>query len=198
MRAATQVFDMLASERDATPALIAEAASAFGTLGDELDRPGTPSLGDLAVAVTAYRRNLELDERALHLDPNFARARRGLAIVPVKIANLEIETDPAQAVADYQLAEQRFETLLESRQDSLSALRMRANLVRHKVPALRELGEYAQAIPLFAQAVAIQKRISSADPKDNRSLFDLYVDLTQEGCDCECQPPRAGDGGKHK
>jgi eukaryotic-like serine/threonine-protein kinase len=185
MQAATQAYERLVAERDATPALISEAGAAYGTLGDELGQPGTPSLGDLAGAIDAYRKNIRLDERALSLDPNFPRARRGLGIVQLKIGNVEIETDPAQALEDYQLAEERFDALPESKQDGLSTLRIRANVVRKKATAMRELGEYAQAIPLFDQALAIQKQIAAADPKDNRSLFDVYVDLTQKAYDYE-------------
>ena len=185
MQAATQAYERLVAERDATPALISEAGAAYGTLGDELGQPGTPSLGDLAGAIDAYRKDIRLDERALSLDPNFPRARRGLGIVQLKIGNVEIETDPAQALKDYQLAEERFDALPESKQDGLSTLRIRANVVRKKATAMRELGEYAQAIPLFDQALAIQKQIAAADPKDNRSLFDVYVDLTQKAYDYE-------------
>ena len=185
MQAATEAYDRLVAERDATPALISEAGAAYGTLGDELGQPGTPSLGDLAGAIDAYRKDIRLDERALSLDPNFPRARRGLGIVQLKIGNVEIETDPAQALQDYQLAEERFDALPESKQDGLSTLRIRANVVRKKATAMRELGEYAQAIPLFDQALAIQKQIAAADPKDNRSLFDVYVDLTQKAYDYE-------------
>ena len=185
MQAATEAYERLVAERDATPALISEAGAAYGTLGDELGQPGTPSLGDLAGAIDAYRKDIRLDERALSLDPNFPRARRGLGIVQLKIGNVEIETDPAQALEDYRLAEERFDALPESKQDGLSTLRIRANVVRKKATAMRELGEYAQAIPLFDQALAIQKQIAAADPKDNRSLFDVYVDLTQKAYDYE-------------
>lgn len=185
MQAATEAYERLVAERDATPALISEAGAAYGTLGDELGQPGTPSLGDLAGAIDAYRKDIRLDERALSLDPNFPRARRGLGIVQLKIGNVEIETDPAQALEDYRLAEERFDALPESKQDGLSTLRIRANVVRKKATAMRELGEYAQAIPLFDQALAIQKQIAAADPNDNRSLFDVYVDLTQKAYDYE-------------
>src|ERR1019366_804634 len=47
------------------------------------------------------------------------------------------------------------------------------------------LGEYNQAVPFFEQALSIQKQIAAADPKDTRSRFDVYVDLTQAACDYE-------------
>jgi tetratricopeptide (TPR) repeat protein len=185
LQAATQAFDRLVAELDATPALLSEVAAAYGTLGDELGQPGTPNLGDAAGALVAYRRDIELQERALRIDPNFPRARRGLAIAQLKIGNIEIDTDPAQALKDYELAEKRFDALPESRQNGMSSQRMRANILRKKAMAMRELGEYNQAVPFFEQALSIQKQIAAADPKDTRSRFDVYVDLTQAACDYE-------------
>jgi tetratricopeptide (TPR) repeat protein len=73
----------------------------------------------------------------------------------------------------------KVDALPESRQNGLSSARLRANLLRKKAMAMRELAEYSQAAPLFDQALTIQKQIAAADPKDTRSLFDVYVDLTQ-------------------
>ncbi len=195
MRAATQAFERLVAEQDTTPALICEAASAYGTLGDELGQPGTPSLGDVTGALAAYRRNIQLYERALRVDADFPRARRGLGIVSLKIGNIEIETDPSQALRDYEFAEQRFDALPESKQSGVSSDRLRANLLRKKAMAMRELGEYSQAAPLFDQALTIQKQIAAADPKDTRSLFDVYVDLTQaaENYEDSADPAFAAD-----
>ena len=179
MRAAVEVFDKLIAARDATPALICDAGSAYGTLGDELGQPGTPSMGDLSGALGVYRKVIELDEKALILDPNFVRARRAVVINKMKIGNVEIETDPAQALKDYTVALERFDALPESKQDTLSSLRLRANLIRKRAMALRELAQYAPAAPLFNQALAIQRQIAAQDLKDSRSQFDVYVDLSQ-------------------
>jgi tetratricopeptide (TPR) repeat protein len=179
MQAATQAFERLIAGHDAAPVLICEAASAYGALGDELGQPGTPSMGELAGALTAYRRTLQLYDRALGIDPNFARARRGLSLSMLKIGTIEIETDPAQALKDFELAAQRYEALPDSRQNGISTARMHANLLRKRAMAMRELGEFVQAAPLFDQALTIQKQIAAADPKDTRSLVDVYVDFTQ-------------------
>ena len=162
-----------------------DAATAYGTLGDELGQPGTPSLGDLSGAVGAYKRVIHLYEQALSIDPHYVRARRGLAIISLKTGNIDIETDPAEALKDFELAENRFEALPESKQDILSSLRMRANLLRKKAMAMRELAEYREAAPFFDQALAIQKKVAAADSKDSRSLFDVYVDVSQMAYDYE-------------
>jgi serine/threonine protein kinase len=185
MQAAALAFDQLTADPHATPALICEAAAAWGNLGDELGQPGTASLGDLAGALAAYRKDIQLDERALSIDPNFPRARRGLAIAGLKLGNIEIETDAAQALKDFELAESRFEALPESKQNGLTAARVRTNLLRKRAMAMRELGEYAQAAPLFEQALAMQRKIATEDAKEARSLFEVYVGLTQTAYDYE-------------
>lgn len=179
MRDAARVFDQLLAGRDLTPVLICDAASAYGTLGDELGQPGTPSMGDLAGALDVYRKVIALYEKALTLDPGLLRARRALAINQLKVGNVEMETNPAQALKDYEIAQAHYEALPESRQNTLSALRMRANVLRKRATALRELTQFAQAAPLFDQALEIQRNIAAQDEKDSRSQFDVYVDLTQ-------------------
>ena len=179
MREAVQVYDRLIAERDASALLICEAASAYGTLGDELGQPGTPSMGDLAGALAVYRKVIALDEKALTVDPGLLRARRSLVISELKVGNVEIETDPAQALRDYEIGQDRFDALPESKQETLPALRLRANLLRKRATALRELAQFAQAVPLFDQALDIQRKIAAQDPKDSRSQFDVYVDLSQ-------------------
>jgi eukaryotic-like serine/threonine-protein kinase len=179
MRDAVRVFDTLIAARDASPVLICDAGSAYGTLGDELGQPGTPSLGDLAGALAVYRKTIELEKRAMALDPNFLRARRGLVVNEMKVGNVEIETDPAQALKDYQVSQDGFDALPESKQDSLPSLRLRANLLRKRATALKEAARFEQAAPLFDQALVIQRQIAAQDPQDSRSQFDVYVDLSQ-------------------
>jgi len=195
MRAAVAVFDKLMAERDTTAVLICDAGSAYGTLGDELGQPGTPSMGDLAGALAVYRKVIQLDERALTLDPNFLRARRALVINEMKVGNVELETDPGQALKDYTVALERFEALPESKQQTLPSLRLRANLLRKRATAMRELTQYVPAGPLFDQALTIQQKISAQDPKDSRSLFDVYVDLSQAAINYEDAADPAFAGG---
>ena len=179
MQDAVRIFDKLIAGSDATPLLICDAATAFGTLADELGQPGTPSLGDLASALDVYRKVIALDEKALTLDPGFLHARHALVINELKVGNVEIETDPARALKDYEIAQERFDALPESKQNTLPALRLRANILRKRAMALRELMQFVQAAPLFDQALEIQRKIAAQDPKDSRSQFDVYVDLTQ-------------------
>jgi eukaryotic-like serine/threonine-protein kinase len=185
MQAAARSFDRLVAGRDATPALICEAAAAYGTLGDELGQSGTASSGDTPAALAAYRATIQLDNRALAIDPNFLRAKRGLGIMQMKVASIELDTDPAQALQDFRSALERIQALPQSEQGSLTTLRMRSTILRKEALALKELGGFSQATPLFDEAFEIQKKLVAADPKDLRALADLAVALDDEASSYE-------------
>jgi tetratricopeptide (TPR) repeat protein len=180
MREALKSFDVLVADPHTSAALIYEVSSAYGTLGDELGQNGTASLADSAGAVAAYRQSLALDDRALSIDPNFLRAKRGLLINGFKIGSVEMETDPAEALKEFQVALQRADAQPKAEQGSLPGWRLRAMLLRKQADAFERLGEYAQTAPLFQQALEICQRIAAQDPKDFRALFDVVTVLDDE------------------
>ena len=190
MRDSTDAWDRLTSTGDVTPELLCDAGSAYGTLGDELGQSGTASLVDPVGAVAAYRKALAVDDRALASDPHFLRARRGLSIYEMKIGSVKMETDPAGAVRDFDTALQNADALPESEKTRLSTVRMHAMLLRMQAIALEQLGEYAQSVPLFQQAIETGRRIVTQDPKDSRALFDLVVvlDDTAQGYEDAADP----------
>jgi tetratricopeptide (TPR) repeat protein len=95
----------------------------------------------------------------------------------MKIGSVDMETDPAAAVKEFTAALQNAEALPEAEKSSLSSMRMRATLMRKQAIALEQLGEYAQSVPLFLQAVDFNRRTVAQDTKDSRALFDLVVAL---------------------
>jgi tetratricopeptide (TPR) repeat protein len=180
MREAVKNFDALIRDPHAPAARVCDVASAYGTLGDELGQNGTASLADSAGAISAYRHSVALDNRVLSIDPNFVRAKRGLSINGLKIGSVEMETDPAEALKEFQLALQRIETMPRADQDSLSNVRIRHMLLRKEANALGRLGEFEQAVPLFEQSLVLVTRIAAQDQKDTRALFDLITVLDDE------------------
>jgi tetratricopeptide (TPR) repeat protein len=185
MREALKSFDALAADPRASAVLIYEVASAYGTLGDELGQTGTASLADSAGAVAAYRKTLELDDRALRIDPNSLRAKRGISITRMKIGSVEMDTDPAEALEEFQAAWQRVDALPTTEQGNLSTIRLRTALLRKQANAFEHLGAYPQAVPLYAQALEITQRIASQDPKDLRALYDVVTVLDDEATSYE-------------
>lgn len=180
MQEAVKNFDKLIADPHASPALIGDAAGAYGNLGDELGQPGTSSLGNSAAAIEVYRKTLELHNRALALDPNFLRARRGLAIVQMKIGSVELAIDPKQALKDFQLALDRTNALPKAEQNTLPTVRLRTMILRKEAGTLSELGEYERAFPHFDEAIQIEQKFVAADPQDSRALFDLQIVLSDK------------------
>lgn len=185
MRASLPAWDKLIEPRDVPPTLIGEVAAVYGVYGDELGQPGTASLADPEAALAAYRHTIDLDRRALSIDPSFLRARRGLAIQQMKIGNVEFDYDPAQALRDYQAAIAGFDALPADQQNTMTTLRPRAYIVRREAGAMSELGEYGAAVPLFAQSEALDRKYSAADPHDVRALQDLEVVVDDESVNYE-------------
>jgi tetratricopeptide (TPR) repeat protein len=171
LRATVQTYDQMIALPGATPALFLEAAAANSPLGDVLGQD--TGLGDLDAALTAYRKCIDLDERALRLDPQSTKAMRGLAMMQMKVGNAEVEIDPAQALKDFELALKRADALPQAEQPKLPTLRLRGLIIRKEAVALSELGEYSQAEPPFQQALSIFQHLSAVDPKEIRALGDL-------------------------
>jgi eukaryotic-like serine/threonine-protein kinase len=180
MRAAVATYDRLIAAPNTSPALICEAAAANGTLGDELGQSGTASFADSAAALDAFRKTIALDNRALSIDPNFLRARRGLAIMLMKIGSIELDTDPAQALKDFQIALQRLDALPAAEQTTVFTTRIRSQILRKQADALEQLGEYSNAVSLFTQSIQIQSKLAAADPQDLRAQADLGIVLDDE------------------
>jgi tetratricopeptide (TPR) repeat protein len=185
MQAAVQSFDRLIADPESPTTLIGDAAGAYANLGDELGQPGTPSLSDLAGALAAYQKAIDLDHRALSIDPNFMRCRRGLAIMQMKVGNVDIVTDPSKALSDFQSALARTDELPQKEQASLNTMRLRALLIRKVANSYSELGDYASAIPLYGQAAQMEQGFAAADPHDLRALTDVEVVLDDEAASYE-------------
>jgi len=173
IEAATRTYDRLVSEKGLTSAQAFDASNAYGTLGDELGLNGKIGMADLGAALAAYRKSIELDYRVLELDPSFVRARRGIGVNQMKVGNVELETDPAQALKEFQLSLQGLDALSANDRKSLITLRLRAITVRKEAMALEELGEHSQAVPFFDQALQVDRQLAAADPTDLRALTDV-------------------------
>ena len=173
MQAATKTYDRLAALPNVTPAQLIAASRAYNTLGDELGQNAWVGLTDLPAALASYRTGIDFDNRALSSDPGMVGARRDIGTLQLKIGNVELETDPAQALKDIEIALQEFDGLPEADRKSLTTVRNRAITERKKAMALEELGEHAQAVPLFEEALQISRQLAAADPKDLRAINDV-------------------------
>jgi len=174
MQASVQSYDRLIALPGADIAWFLEASRVNDTLGDVVGED--IGLADVAAAIAAYRKSIDLDNRVVQLDPKDIRALRGLSHMQFKIGNAELDTDPAQALNDLRVALQNTDALPEIERAKLSTVRQRALIVRKEAVALSELGEFSQANPLFEDALKTFQRIAASDSatvKDVRALGDL-------------------------
>jgi len=180
LQEALNCFQALASDPHASAALLTDAATAYDVLGDELGQSRANSMRNLAGALSAYRINLSLVNRALSADPGFSRAIGAMAIATMKIGDVEMETDPAQALKDLQLALQRLDDLPNAKQGNLSVVRLRGIMLVREANALAALRDYSAAIPLFEKAIDTSRRLAAADPQDWRSPADMENAMNAE------------------
>jgi tetratricopeptide (TPR) repeat protein len=180
MRESTQSWDRISAAPGVALNVLCDAGSAWGTLGDELGQGGTASLMDPAGAIAAYRKALALDAVILRRDPGFVRARRGISIYRMKIGSVEMETNPAGALLEFQAALQIADALPGKERDSLSMMRLQGILLRKQATALHQVGAYEQAAPLFEQALRLNQNLAAQDPSDGRALFDVATVLDDE------------------
>jgi len=188
MRGAASLYEKLASRPGAKVEVLFEAASAYGGLGDELGQAGVASMGDPAGALAAFRRSLEVDERIMKSNPNLARALRGIAVNRMKIANIESESDPGAALAEYREALKGIEALPADLRKSLPIVRIEAVIVRKTGMVLKETGRYQEALLYMEKAKLMTEPSLKADPNDERAANDYLAVMENEA---ECFEDRA-------
>ena len=178
-----------------TPLELCEASSVYGVLGDELGQGGNESLHDIPGALQAFQEDIELANRALRIDPKFPRALRALVIAQLKIAEVERESDPAQALKDFQAGLDRVSALSKEEQESMRILRVRNSLLEGKANVLVEMERFSEAQALYAQVYETVQHLSALDPLDLRALFDLQItmDLQSVAFESAADPASSND-----
>ena len=108
-----------------------------------------------------------------------------------KIANVTSETDPAAALPDYRKAVEGLNALPEEYRNTLTNQRTLALVLRRTGMALKEIGEYQEALSYMEQVKPITQRFLAADPNDTRAGNDLLAVLENEA---ECFEERGQPG----
>jgi len=171
--AAAHSFEDLASRSTATLPDIQEAASTLDSLGDLYGLNGSASTGDLNAALDGYRRSLALHQRALAVDPGNIRAQRGTAIVLMKIANAQRDTQPTTAAQGYADALAALRQLPEKARNAMPAPRVAAIISRGLGTLYFEIARPREAIPYLVSARDLFASFVEHDPDDTRARYDL-------------------------
>ena len=155
--------------------LISEAAATFDTLGDQYGLRGAGSLGDFRRAEENYRRAEALQRHALERDPHWLRARRGLAIVAMKIGNLHSETDPGRAVEEFRKGLAAFDQIPAAERQRAVMQRARASLLTRLGATLQNDGHAAESLVPLMEARDSYRAVLLLDHSDRRARLDLAI-----------------------
>jgi len=180
MRTSIQFYDRIVADPHATTSQLQLASNAYNGLGDELGQPGSASLSDYSGAILAFRKDIELSQRALIKDPSFTLGRQSVAIAHEKIGQILVRTDPASAIDAYRLslAERKSEPANE-----MSSTRNRRSMAINYMDlgdAESAKRDYTAALSALNQARQIFESYALADKVDIRAQHDLAVGLSDE------------------
>jgi tetratricopeptide (TPR) repeat protein len=178
MQAAIATYEKELTLGKPDSALCFETAVTYETLGDLMGQD--TGFADPPAALSNYLKAIDLDHRALAIDPSAARVRRGLPLMQIKVGNVHLEQNPAEALRDFSTGLDLWTALPPSERALLSSVRLHGNLLRKQANALSELGRYTEARPLFDQSESIYSSLIAADPKDVRAKRDMRLLLTIE------------------
>jgi eukaryotic-like serine/threonine-protein kinase len=180
MRSSIAIYDTLIASPTVTVAQLQLTSNAYNGLGDELGEPGSASIGDSTGALSAYRKDIELSQRALSMDPKYSLSRQSIAIAHNKIGKILVRTDPRAAVDAYHQSLAEREAQPEPDKSSFRNRRGIGVNLLDLGEALTEARDYTSAISAFEQGRSIIEAYAAADPKDIRAQHDLSVVLAEE------------------
>lgn len=186
-RETIRTYERIIAMGDLTSDERVDVANGYSVLGDELGLISDQSLNDLPGALAAYQKFLDLNRQALRIDPNDMDAKRDLAFCQEKIIDIEMETDPARALADAQADLEHIAALPKNHRESLPMQRVQTALLLDKILALVQLGQYSQANTLIDNMLKPLRSQVAADPQDQRALSDLNVGLIQASAEYQME-----------
>lgn len=195
IRQAASTFDILTSDPNVSAAILAEAANAYGVMGDELGQPLTESLNDVTSAIAAYRKDLSLVLRGQQRDPSDPQSHRIAAVAAMRIGEIEMDAAPVQAIRDLDQSLQFLDAMPKAQQANFGPARVRSAVLHRKAISLNELGRYDEAVRLFREVYQSDLKRQNVDPLDVRLLEDLIGDLNDEatGYEYAADPALAHD-----
>ena len=181
MKASVNDFELLAESPDTTAEQLMEAAATWGSLGDIYGMPGSAALNQTQDAVASYSKQIELSKRALLFEPNNVRIHRSLAVGEYKMAELEVENKPEEAIAGFNRALASLNELPPDAQKLAPTVRLYVVIGGHIGRSYARLKRYPEAIAAIQRTRDRSQEMVQRDPVDDRARFDLHTSETGLG-----------------
>ncbi len=180
---------ILESARKSAPndtAVYVELCSRRGSIADRLAGVATGVTIDEKEAIRFYEA-----ARAGWLDllswPNLpddirARAARADAVVLMQLGNVDMGKQRYdQAVARYRDARTAISKLDRATRESLTTIRTQGMILRGEGYALLWSGKPAEALPIFAEGLALNRQLLAGDPQNEQNQSGLLILLSAYG-----------------
>src|SRR5262249_13648710 len=154
------LFESLAANGASDTGSSEELAACYQEFGDLQGHNGLQNLGDPAGALESYRKSLALYEGLAARDPSGRAARRGIALLQIRIGDMEeIRDDLNDGLRAYREALRIAEQL--SAEDPTNAEdRRRLALAHRKVGGIEEdLHDYPASLKEYAEAARINESL---------------------------------------
>lgn len=172
-REAIADMERVAKADPADAAARTELSTCYEMMGDVLGNSGLASLGETAEARGAFEKALAIDEELTSHDASNARARRGAALLRIKIGDLE--PDAAGALRDYQAGETVLKPMSEADPFNVPLRRMAAMVERKIAGAYASLGQFREADARYRDGSERARMAMLADPKNTQGQLDYTV-----------------------
>jgi non-specific serine/threonine protein kinase/serine/threonine-protein kinase len=181
LRLAMQLLQTMAVTDSGDQQLQAELANCYQAIGDLQGHSGLQNLGDPTGALVSYMKALAIYQVQVSGNVNNQEARRGLAVLQLRIGDLEMEHgDPKDGMNQYRNALAILEEVSASNPTNADARRLLA-LGYQKVGGAQEDVNPKEALASYAKAAAINEGLMTSDPNNAQASMSLAITLRYTG-----------------
>jgi eukaryotic-like serine/threonine-protein kinase len=181
-RRALAIYEPLSAASRGNLQLRQDLARCYDSLGDALGSPAFLSQRNTVAALEIYRRALAIDEEIGAADPSNRRARRGVGVESVKIADMLGESfDTVGALERYGAALTIFNQLADG-DPSNADLRRTTEVIHGRIAEnLAEIDDVDGALASSGQELAIAEALWQRDPRNALAEHDVAIALKRIG-----------------
>lgn len=182
LRKASEIFETLAGASPDDRELRLQLANCYESLGDLQGHSGLQNLGDRAGAVESYHKSLAVFEALASRDANDRTARRGVAVLRIRIGDMQqAQGDLDAAIKNYRAAQEIAARVASVESKNDRALRTLALSYRKLGDAQNQRGDFKQALENDLKACDINQALMAADPDNAQAGMNFVLSLTSTG-----------------
>ena len=181
LRKAVALLETMTASDPTNQHLRAELANCYQALGDLQGHSGLQNLGDAAGALASYRKALGIYQEQVSSNINNKEARRGLAVLQMRIGDLELaQGNASDAAKQYRDALGILEEVSASDPTNADARRLLA-LGYQKVGGSQEETNPKEALASYRKAASINEGLMKVDPNNAQASMSYAISLRYTG-----------------